>query len=242
MPQEKQPVLIHQKQITASVLDEQALVALDRAAHTKPFDTEILQSAPAQDIRVQIGKIITLLKAVDAGKMLRRQGVISRLTGADVEARLEFELAAQQVMSAMELLRRAEATGSRIRILLGNGRKELHREQKRLGEVIAASKQLLAAAVDADPFLRSRFERRLANIMTMHAANITTIEQIGLAEQVLKSLLDRVTDVHTALFPMWQRSVIALVHASPGQSQQSASVAFVAVHDKFIAYLVQEST
>ena len=222
-------------------LDEEAVTALDSAAQSEPFKLDLLRTAPARDMRLKIEEVVALLEKMDAGRMLARQGPISRLTGADVEARLEFELAGQKVLTAIADLRRAAGNGRHIRALLVQGREELTGEQARLETVISEAQLLLAATRDADEFVRARFERRLSNIMAMHAANLLMFEQIKLAEDVLTGLLDRFTDVETLLLPLWQRNVIALAHAAAGRPQKQAAGAFEQVNDKLIVHLKQET-
>lgn len=222
-------------------LDEAALAALDEAARGEPFTLDLLRTAPARDMRLKIEAIVALLERMDVSRMLARQGPIARLTGADVEARLEFELAGQAVSTAVDDLRRAARNGQRIRALLAQGRAELMQEQERLDAVIAQSHNLLATARDADEFVRVRFERRLSNIMAMHAANVLTLQQIDLAEQVLAGLLDRFTDVETLLLPLWERNVLALAHAVAGKAQRVAAGTFEETNDRLIAYLRQET-
>jgi hypothetical protein len=222
-------------------LDETALAALDAAAHTAAFDMDLLRTPAARDIRLQIEAIVTLLRKMDDRAVLARQGLLSRLTGADVEARLEFELAGQNVLTAMGRLRRAAQNGRHVLGLLAAARADLVAEQARLEALIAAAKALLTTASAKDEFIATRFERRLANIMAMHAANILTIEQIGLAHGVLSGLLDRITDVDTLLLPLWQRNVLALAHASVGSPHRDAARDFAHSHRQLISHLDEGS-
>jgi hypothetical protein len=180
------------------------------------------------------------LGKVNAKGLLAKQGPISRLTGADVEARLEFELASQQVIAAIGQLRLAAENGRRVRTLLTEARGELIAEQDQLEEVIVAAKRLLETSRDPDDFVRTRFERRLSNLMAMQVANVATMEQIGLALDVLSGLLDRMTDIDTVLLPLWQRNVVALVHAAAGRSQRQAAAEFGQSHASLITHLKQE--
>jgi hypothetical protein len=221
-------------------LDETALGALDAAAHTIAFDIDLLRTPAARDIRLQIESVVTLLRKMDDRVVLARQGLLSRLTGADVEARLEFELTGQNVLMAIGRLRRAAQNGRHVLGLLVAARADLVAEQTRLEALIAAAKALLTTAAAKDEFITTRFERRLANIMAMHAANILTIEQIGLAHGLLSGLLDRVTDVDTLLLPLWQRNVLALAHASVGPQQSDAARDFAHSHRQLISYLEED--
>lgn len=223
-------------------LDENAVAALDAAANTPAFDLDLLRTTPVRDIRVQIERTLALIERMDHRALLAKQSIISCLTGADVEARLEFELAGQKVFAAVRQLCRAAENGKRVHMLLKQAREQLVIEQERLEDVIDAAKALLAGASDAEPFVVARFERRLSNIMAMHAANMLTFEQFGLAEGILAGLLDRFTDVDTFLIPLWQRNVLALAHASGGQPQRKAAQAFADTHKQLITYLAGEES
>lgn len=222
-----------------SQLNERALAALEEAAKTTSFDADLLQTRPAQDMRAKILEINGLLQGTDHQKFMRNQGWIARFTGADVEARLRFELASQMVAQKLEELRRTAQNGHRILDLLCKAEVEIMAEQTRFETVIANAQHLLAGAVDADEFLRSRFERRVSNIMSVSVANVLTLEQISLAKNVLTTLIDRVIDVDTTLFPLWQRTVLALAHASPAE-RKAAETDFVTSRGALIKTLQQE--
>jgi hypothetical protein len=223
-------------------LDESAVAALDAAAKGPAFDLDLLSTSPVRDIRMQIEATVALLDRMDHRVLLNRQGVFSRLTGADVEARLEFELASQEVLASVRQLRQAAENGRRIRTLLKEARDDTAGQQTHLESIIAAARELLAASRDAEQFVVARFERRLASIMAMHTANVLTIEQMNLADGVLTGLLDRLTDVDTLLFPLWQRNVLAVAHSSGGRSHRAAVDKFAECHESLVARLKQDAT
>ena len=224
----------------ADVLDAAALAALDRAAESEPFDTDILSSTPARDMGLKIAALVSLLEKLDHRDLLARQGFISRLTGADVEARLNFELATEKIQVEIEELRRAAKNARHTQTLLEKTRNDLIAEQQRLDEIIDDAKHLLSIGSRDEAFLVSRFERRLSNIMAIHAANIATIEQISLGMQVLMALIDRYVDVETMLLPLWQRNTLALAHAAGTRGEQTAVSDFEDAHNALIRFLKQD--
>lgn len=228
-------------QVGWASLDETSLAALDHAAETRPFDIELLQTAPARDIRGQIEIVVNLLQKLDQRALLSKQNWFSRLTGADVEARLEFELSAQNVMIAVGHLKLAAANGRKLIVMLSKAREDITAEQARFHQVINAGQALLVADPNAEKSIAARFERRLANIMALHTANSLTLEQLRLAADIMASLLDRFTDVETVLLPLWQRNLIALVHASSTSTQRKAATEFSASNLQLIKYLRQET-
>lgn len=228
------------KQLPSTLCNE-AVEALDAAARTHSFDDDLLRTAPARDMRLQIEAMLTTLDKMDPDRVLARQGTISRLTGADIEARLEFELLGKRVMAVADQLRRAAGNGKRIRSLLADGKNDIISENARLDEVIEEAGQLLSRAHDtSDDFVHARFERRLSNLIAMRASNDLALKQIDLGVEVLSGLLDRFTDVDMLLLPLWQRKVIALAHAAAGKAQRAAAADFLEIHKSLQTYLQQE--
>lgn len=228
------------KQLPLTLCNE-AVEALDAAARTHSFDDDLLRTAPARDMRLQIEAMLTTLDKMDPDRMLARQGTISRLTGADIEARLEFELMGKRVMAVADQLRRAAGNGKRIRSLLADGKNDIISDNARLDAVIEEAGQLLSRAHEvSDDFVHARFERRLSNLIAMRASNDLALKQIDLGVEVLSGLLDRFTDVDTLLLPLWQRKVIALAHAAAGKAQRAAAADFREIHTSLQTYLQRE--
>lgn len=221
------------------VLDENALAALDEAGRSSGFDSELLQTTPAQDMRSKITELVALLKATDHQKYLKKQSWLARFTGADVEARLRLELANQTVATKAEELRRSVHHGMHIHDLLCNAEDEIKAHQELLEIAIRDAHYLLANVQDTDDFIQSRFERRLSNVMAINVANVLTLEQIALSKQILKTLIDRFLDVDSTLFPLWQRAVLALAHA-PTWEQKAAEADLTTSQDDLIKTLQQE--
>lgn len=223
----------------SSAIDDRAIAALDAAASTPAFDPDLLRIPAAADMRRQISLVVALLEKLDHGKLLRKQNPISRLVGADVEARLEFELASERVLDAVSQLRVAARNARRLSAKLATATREIATEQQRLETVIADGKRLLDTAAAGDEFHRARFERRLTNIMALHAANQLTVQQIALASQVITSLFDRFTDVETLLLPVWQRQSMALATAV-GSDARHAARDFSTTNVALIDFLKQD--
>ena len=224
--------------VSSARLDDGALAELDKAGVGFQFDTDLLTATPAKDMRLKMEQTIGLLEAVDHTEFLKKQSWYARFTGADVEARLRFELSSQDVVTKVTELRLAAENGRRIYRLLESAKSELLLEQTRLETVIADAKALLQRDEGADEFVRARYERRLANIVAINVSNVSTIEQIELSKAILKTLIDRFTDVDTTLFPLWQRNVLALAQAAPGERARAGSDVAASKAD-LIKYLKQ---
>jgi len=223
----------------APCIDEASIAVLDAAASTAPFDADLLRMPAAADMRRRITAVVALLEKMDHGKLLRKHNPISRLVGADVEARLEFELAGERVLDAIGQLRVAAQNARRLGAKLTAAATAITAEQQRLDAVIDGGKQRLASAAPGDEFHRARFERRLSNIMALHAANVLTIEQIALASRIITGLLDRFTDVEMLLLPIWQRNALALA-TSVGASAKHAARDFSSANVALLDFLKQD--
>ena len=219
-------------------IDDAAVAELDAAAVTRGFDEALLRMTPARDMRARIETVVDLLEKMDPAGLLKKQGPISRLVGADVEARLQFELASEKVVAAMRQLKIAAQNGVRMRMMLDEAVREIETDQMRFEVAIMTGRGRLKCAAGSDEFMLARYERRLANITAMHAANILAIEQLKLAKVVLTSLLDRFTDVETLLLPVWQRHVLALASAAGASRQAGAD--FSETNTKLIDFLKQD--
>ena len=220
----------------ALAIDEAAVERLDASARTRGIDEALLGMTPVRDLRSRIEAVVSLLERMDPARLLRKQGPIARLVGADIEARLQFELSSEQVLAATGQLKTATQNGRHLRTLLDAAGREIAADQIRFEAAITEGKERLAHATGTDPFILSRFERRLANIMAMHAANLLTIGQLAITREVLTALLDRCTDVETMLLPVWHRYVLALASSS-GSGLKRAGKDFTEVHTNLIEFL-----
>ena len=86
--------------------------------------------------------------------------------------------------------------------------------------------------------MRDRFTRRLNNLETLRTANAVMCSQITLSDTNLSSLIDRVEDVTTTLFALWQREAAAIAQsAKPVPKASPLAAAFRKAHDQLIEKL-----
>jgi hypothetical protein len=223
-------------------LDETALAALESASASTTLNTVLLQTAPARDLRIEIERVVELLESLDHQTLLKKQSWFSKLTGADVQARLEFEISAQEIVQAIAGLRRAAANGREMIPILHSAVIDLQNDQARFERLIQDARQMLQLHPNADPFIRDRFERRLSHIMVIHASNTMTIEQMRLGVSILLSIIDRFVDVDVTLFPLWQRHSIAVLHASDAGVLRRACDDLKLLNSKIVTHLKTEIT
>lgn len=239
-PEIEPPVGLGDDGVELYQLDETALAALDAEAEGHAFDEMLLRAAPAHDIGRQVKAVIKLLENLDLKKVFSKQSWFSRLSGQDVEARLEFEIAARTVMSAIDKLRLASKDGRNMRLRLEQSSADISNDQVRFEQAISKGKSLLAANADSDPQILARYERRLANIMTMHVANTMTLQQIRIALDLLSGMLDRLTDVETVVLPLWQRNVLAVLQTPQSVFRGAVTDEFQSSNAQLITVLKQE--
>ncbi|TCM77091.1 hypothetical protein EV291_108110 [Rhizobium sp. BK068] len=219
-------------------LNEAAVEALDQASRVPNLNGDLLQSTPARDIRSGSERILALLQTVDMKRFFQKQTIFSRFTGADVEARLQFELASYRVMAAFREVRQAADNGRRVRALLAKAKLDLGEQQSKLAGVIEEAKVLLVKSrASADSFLVDRFERRLANLITMETSNTLTLQQMTLSESTLSMLLDRFVDIETMLLPLWQRNALAIAQGEVTSLRSQPAVEFLESHHSLIDHL-----
>jgi len=171
-------------------------------------------------------------------KFFKKQTILSRFTGADVEARLQFELASYRVMTAFREVRQAADNGRRIGVLLAKAKLDLGEQQSKFAGVIEEAKALLVKyRASADSFVVDRFERRLANLITMETSNTLTLQQMSLSESTLSMLLDRFVDIETMLLPLWQRNALAIAQGEVTSVRSQPAVEFLQSHNTLIDHL-----
>jgi hypothetical protein len=202
-------------------LSEGGLERLDAAAHVSDVDPSLLHATPARDLTERLFELTAALRALDVGAVLQRQGWWSRLTGRDLEARLRLELACRNLASiaagASMAAAEARAAGSK----LWRTRQDVVADLSRLDGVLAVLSAGMPMVADADPKLRARFERRVANLAVLQSSNRLTLAQLELAIDNLKALLDRFGEVERLLVPLWRHGALA---ASQGVSTAASAI------------------
>lgn len=193
--------------------DDASLAVLDNAYRTKPIDNALLSPESAGLMRRAINGALVTISDLDIRKLTSRQGWLQRLTGADIEARLTFELAAGQVDAALDALQAASTRARGLLAAMDEERRALGVGQGELSRLIAFGEAVSARGDGDDPTIGDRFRRRLANLTAMHTANEMALIQFRLAADGLKGLLDRYTDMATVVIPLWRQHLFAILHA-----------------------------
>ena len=181
-------------------------------------DELLLAATPARQLAERMAALIASLTRIDIGRVARRQGWWSRFTGADLEARVEFEVAAASLADAMRRTGVAAADARRARAAMRADLPRLDRAQQAHEALAGATAAFLRDSDGADPAV-ARLYRRLGNLEALHASNRIARAQMVLAIDHLSDLLDRYADIEQLLFPVWQRHALAIAQsaAPPGE-------------------------
>lgn len=224
------------------IFGQEALDWLDAAGHRRPMNDQLLSVADATVMQKAIQGALVLLRKLDVDALLKRQGFLARLTGADIEARLRLEVAAQQVAACFEQMERAALRARQLVAAMAAERHAMAQDMDPLCEIITEGHRLLSGAAGAEPKLRARFERRLANLTALEAANRLAIEQFRLSETGLMAMLDRYTDMATVVIPLWRQHLFALLHSKARLSRADRDVSdFLLCHEALDDYLSGEA-
>jgi phage gp36-like protein len=207
-----------------STIDDRAVELLDACVPPGRINDELLRTTPLSDLSSLIAQIVAMLRTIDVQQLLGKQLWYHRLIGADIEARLEFELASRNASSVMTQLHDKHVEAERLSQLIVRETEMIGEQQDQLEQAISVARALIRSSPSVDEYDKSRFERRLANMMALHVANGNTIKQFQMAHQTITIVIDRYRDVDKLLFPLWQRNVAAIAQSDGRLSHDDAAV------------------
>lgn len=215
---------------TGAAIDEALLQTFADAIEPYEVPSELLANSPAQELSAAMKKFVASMKSLDVDRIARKFNWYERLTGLNLQARIEFDLAAYQLDEEMIALGVAATRGRRARTTLQS-------EQERLGSLHDRHERLIAWGTDMlqdkDPadYHVGRFQRRLANLEALAASDRLSDAQIGLAIDALDGLLDRYEEIEKLLYPLWQQHALAIAQsATDSRSEKDAIHEFLLAH------------
>jgi len=228
--------------VGVSASSEEALLHFDAAFDPFEPDQRLLGGTPARTLAQSMMDLVESLKRIDIDRVSRRQSWWHRFTGADLEARLELEVAAHCLAGDMHATTVAAATAREARDAMKADIPKLdaaQRSHERLGEATAA---ILQGADTASPVV-ARLQRRLGNLEALTASNKLVRAQMQLAIEHLDGLLDRFADIEQLLFPVWQRHALAVSQgAGPAEETPRLVQQLQSVHARFTQALISTRT
>jgi len=202
---------------------DQALAAFDAAISVVSPDEDLLSGAPARELMSAMASVVKSLRTIDAERVARRQGWFARFTGADIEARLEFELAIKSVSDQMHRLATSASAARHARNLMDREIAKLDASFAPNEALIMETRELLhSGPVTPDA---ARLQRRLANLEALHASNQLSRAQAMLAINNVVGLLDRYTEIQNLLYPVWQQHALAVAQGAVAPEELPAKLA-----------------
>jgi hypothetical protein len=212
---------------------EEALARFDAAYDSFQPDPSLLGGTPARSLAETMAGLVEHLRRIDIDRVTKRQGWWARFTGADLEARLELEVAARSLAEDMRRTAQAAASARHARAAMKADLPNLDAAQEAHQELANATAHFLRKADPADPVV-ARLHRRLGNLEALHASNRLARAQMELAIDHLGGLLDRFTDIEQLLFPVWQRHALAVAQsAAPTHEHGGVLDQLRSVHARF---------
>jgi hypothetical protein len=217
--------------------DEEALARFDAALSRFDPDQSLLSGSPARSLTAAMADLVQALTRIDLERVNNRQSWWHRFTGADLEARLELEVAVRCIAGDMQRLAEAAAAAHRAASAMHADLGRLDGAQAGHEALIAATSALLRGADPADP-VAARLQRRLGNLEALYASNRLARAQMMLATDHLRGLLDRYRDIEQLLFPLWQQHALAVAQSAvPTSAGLSGIDQLRNVHTRFATAL-----
>jgi hypothetical protein len=215
----------------AGLAPEAALAAFDAALTPFEPDPALLNGTPARTLVEAMQRIVQALTHIDVERVRRRQGWWHAFSGADLEARLELEVAVHNLRRDMQRLALAAGDAERAMRAMRADLPRLDAAQGAHEALIDETRAYLAAA--GGDGAAGRLQRRLGNLEALHASNRLSRAQMVLAVQHLEALLDRHRDIEQLLFPIWQQHALAVAQSgAPAAERTTAFEQFRSAHHR----------
>lgn len=201
----------------AVTLTEALLDQFAAASRTPAFDEKLFDIAAGGNLAQRLEALVAAVQEADIVPVIQAQRPLAALFGEDLEARMTFALARKRAHAAMKQASTAAMQTGHLITLLEQAHATLQAESRRLTEVSSLGTGLLSRLAPATTLealeLRSRFERRLANLNALCAATALTVARIPQAIAHNRQILDRFNDMNTLLFPVWERHALTIVQS-----------------------------
>lgn len=216
---------------------QDALARFDEAFDGFEPDQSLLGGTPARDLSESMTALVVSLRRVDIDRVNRRQGWWHRFTGADIEARLELEVAAHCLGGDMRNASPPAAAARRARDAMRADLPRLDAAQRAHESLSDATSLFLQGTPASNPVV-ARLQRRLGNLEALQASNRLVGAQMELAVDHLDGLLDRFADIEQLLFPLWQRHALAVAQsAGPADDVGATATQFRSIHERLTGAL-----
>jgi len=189
--------------------------------------SNLMESGSASALADLIAEILSRMKDASPERIARKPTWIEKLLGADVEKLVRYQTAKATLE---QLLAEAQSLADKVRetVQTLDQMIDAHADQAQsLQMYIRAGREFLdenpqAGEHDGDGVQfdrpRERFERKLANLLTLLTSHELSVNQMKLSRAQAVDLLDRFQETVTVLVPVWRQHALALLttkHMSP---------------------------
>lgn len=228
--------------LNLTVIDDSALQAFDAAIAPFTPTEELLSVAPGRGLTDAMAALVHSMRLLNVDEVNRKFNWYQRFTGLNLEARIKFDIATEQLSHQMEeLVVAAERTRRTVRMLQA--------DLPRLHQARASNEALVDLAYaalrdrDGNDFHVARLMRKVANLEAICASNKLAEAQFKLSIDALSSQIDRFGEIEKMLFPMWQQHAFAIAQSqSMGSENSSLILKFSQTHDQITRQLVAGET
>jgi hypothetical protein len=215
---------------------EAALNRFDAALARFGPDESLLSGSPARTLTTAMADLVLALTRIDLERVHSRESWWHRFTGADLEAKLELEVAVRCIGGDMQRLAQAAGAAQRASAAMQDDMVRLDAAQADHDRLIDATRAFLKGADGADETV-ARLQRRLGNLEALHASNRLARAQMVLAVGHLSGLLDRYRDIEQLLFPLWQQHALAVAQSAAPLRGGSGLDQLRSIHQRFTTAL-----
>jgi len=195
--------------------------------------SQTMERAPTTSLAGKIAEIVTKLEEADPRKVEGKSNWLTKMTGADLENKVRYQVSRKAVDT---LLEEADRMTARVVMLVDQLDKmiETHAEESRgLRLRIVAGRAYLEANPTAgippegeitfdNP--RERFARRLTSMSALLSSHEMSVAQMKLARGQALDMIERYHEISSVLVPVWRQHTLALV-SNLKNSPESIAVA-----------------
>lgn len=221
-------------------IDETAITLLDSLTPSHVPDTSLIQGMPARDLNTATAAVVRGLQDINVERISRPFNWWERITGKDIEQRIRFDIATQGISDLINDMEAAHTNAEAARDAVARDALYLLEANKRLSFAIKAAASC-TLRLSGDRFHVERFNKRIADLETLAAANRMLEAHYTVSYQLLVALLDRTTEVSRVLLPLWRQNAFAIANGGVGdETERSAMKSFGSIQKKICAKLLAD--
>ena len=200
-------------------IDAQAIAAFDAAVKPFELDKQLHDQIVGNELGEAMAALVDSLRKLSFDRLTKRYSWLAKLTGADLQARIEFDLAAHTISDLIDHAYTAARHGEQMLSALQAERARLAELAPQHEALLNTAETLLRGQDPADDLV-ARFQRRVANLSAMCNANRLSEAQLDLTIKSVTHQLDRFGELRKLLLPAWQQHALAIAQAVSGSTEE----------------------